>query len=206
MPGLDATMRAKLRALAADAERWREEPMFRVAVRNRLVRPRRVRQFHRFGRDAVLERPQWLYGTKQISIGDYAVILRPWLSVERPAWERDAPVLSIGDHVAIRLGATISAAEGIVLEDHVGLGAYVTVIDSSHTWDAGNPNPMHNPIKTAPVRVGRGTWIADRATVAMGADIGEQCAIGPSSVVSGTVPDYSIVLGNPGRVVGSTRT
>jgi acetyltransferase-like isoleucine patch superfamily enzyme len=205
MPGVDARMRATLRGLAADAQRWREEPMYRVSLRNRALRPLRTRQFHRFGAGAILERPQWLYGAHHIAIGDYAILLRPWLAVERVAWGKPAPVLTIGNHVAIRFGATISAADSIVLEDHVGIGAYVTIIDSTHTWDAGRENPMHNPIRTAPVRIGRGTWLADRATVGMGADIGEQCAIGPNTVVTGNVPDYSIVLGNPGRVVGSTR-
>jgi acetyltransferase-like isoleucine patch superfamily enzyme len=65
---------------------------------------------------------------------------------------------------------------------------------------------MHSPIESAPVRIGAGSWLADRVSVTAGADIGERCAIAPNAVVSGTVPDFSIVVGNPGRVVGSTRT
>jgi acetyltransferase-like isoleucine patch superfamily enzyme len=203
--GLDARLRAALRRLVADAEQWRSNPMFRLSIRNRALRPLRTRQFHHFGDGAIVERPQWLSGTSKIAIGDYSVLLRPWLAVERVAWEKPAPVLEIGDLVGIRLGATISAADSIVIEDHVGAGAYVTIIDSAHTWDAGRINPRHNPIKTAPIRIGKGTWLADRATVGMGTEIGEQCAIGPNTVVTGTIPDYSIVLGNPGRVVGRTR-
>ena len=134
------------------------------------------------------------------------VLRGSWLAVERAAWDKPAPVLDIGDDVAIRNGCTISATESILIEDHVGMGAYVTVIDSRHTWSSGHPNPMFSPVETAPVRIGSGTWLADRATVAAGTEIGEQCAIGPNTTVSGKIPDFSVVLGNPGRVVGTTRT
>ena len=38
-----------------------------------------------------------------------------------------------------------------------------------------------------------------------GADIGRCCIIGANSVVRGEIPDYSIAVGAPARVVGSTR-
>lgn len=186
---------------------WREEPIRRVAVMNRALVPLRVRQFHSFGKDSFIDRPAWLYGMKHIAVGNQVVVLRGgWLAVERPAWDRPAPVLEIRDSVAIRVGCTISASAHILIEEHVGMGGYVTVIDSRHAWSPDHPNPLHGPVESSPIRIGKGTWLADRATVAAGAEIGEQCAIGPNSTVSGKVPDYSIVLGNPGRVVGSTRT
>ncbi|HVU73305.1 MAG TPA: acyltransferase [Mycobacteriales bacterium] len=193
-------------ALRRQARLWREEPIHRVAVRARLMRPLRVRQLGAFGPASILDRPAWLYGSRHVSIGAGAIILRGgWIAVERSAWSATEPVLRIGDRVAIRMGVTISAAASIVIEDDVGMGAYVTIIDSKHTWAAGDPNALHGPLESAPIRIGRGTWLADRVTVAPGADIGEQCAIGPNSVVSAKVPDFSVVVGNPGRVVGTTR-
>jgi acetyltransferase-like isoleucine patch superfamily enzyme len=61
---------------------------------------------------------------------------------------------------------------------------------------------MHNPLETSPIRIGRGTWIAERVAVLRGADIGRCCIIGANSVVKGTIPDYSIAVGSPARVVG----
>jgi acetyltransferase-like isoleucine patch superfamily enzyme len=206
VPHLKGQIRDVLRQLEQEAALWREEPFKRVVARNRVVRPLRVRQFNAFGAGSLVDRPMWLYGTRQISIGETVIILRGgWLAVERVAWEKPAPVLEIRDGVAVRVGCTISAAESIVIEEHVGMGASVSVIDSKHTWGPSHPSALYGPLESAPIRIGRGTWLADRVTVAAGADIGEQCAIGPNSTVSGKVPDYSIVLGNPGRVVGSTR-
>jgi len=206
MPSTILAMRRFIKRLETEAAMWREEPMRRVAVRNRFLRPLRQRQFYAFGEYSILDRPIWLYGPKHISVGAFVVILRGgWLAVERVAWKEEPPVLDIRDGVGIRVGCTVSAAKSILIEEHVGMGANVTVIDSKHTWVTGRAGPLHNPIESSPVRIGPGTWLADRATVAAGADIGEQCAIGPNSSVSGRIPDFSIVLGNPGRIVGSTR-
>lgn len=206
MARLDEPLRALLGRLEREATLWREEPIRRVAVRNKVVHPLRVRQFHAFGRNSFVDRPVWLYGTHHMAVGDEVIILKgAWLSVERPAWDEPAPALVLGHGVGIRVGCTLSAAESVLVEDHVGMGAYVTVVDSRHTW-ANHPNTLYNPAESAPIRIGKGSWLADRVTVAAGAEIGEQCAVGPNSTVSGRIPDYSIVLGNPGRVVGSTRT
>jgi acetyltransferase-like isoleucine patch superfamily enzyme len=96
----------------------------------------------------------------------------------------------------------ISAAEHIEIEDDVIIAAFSSVIDSDHTFAAGRPNVMHNPLVTAPIRIGRGTWIAERVAVLRGADIGRCCIIGANSVVKGPIPDYSIAVGSPARVVG----
>ena len=174
-----ADVRAALRRLEREAAIWREEPIKRVAVRNRLIHPLRARRFAAFGDNSFVDRPTWIYGPQKITVGDA---------------------------VAARFACTISAAESITVEEHVGMGANVTIIDSSHTWGPDHPSALYGPLQTGPIRVGRGTWLADRAMVAAGTDIGEQCAIAANSVVTGTVPDYSIVVGNPGRVVGTTRT
>jgi acetyltransferase-like isoleucine patch superfamily enzyme len=177
--------------------------MRRVELEAQLKRPWRTRRFHRFGSGAILHRPLWVYGPQQIDIGDHALILHGiWLSVETPAWDQEAPTLRIGDRVGIRPYCSISAATGIVLEDDVVLSAYSTVIDSDHTFRDGRPNIMHNPLDTAPVRVGRGTWVGERVGILKGAQIGECCIIGANSVVRGTIPPFSIAVGAPARVVG----
>ena len=207
MASVNQRLRSVLTRLEHEAALWREEPAKRMAVRNSVLRPLRVRQFHAFGPHSIVDRPIWLYGGKQISIGANVIVLRGgWLAVERAAWDKPAPVLDIRDAVGIRVGCTVSAAQSVTIEEHVGIGAYSSIIDSKHTWSSGHPNVLYSPFDTAPVRIGRGSWLADRVTVAAGADIGEQCAIGPNTTVSSKVPDFSIVLGNPGRVVGSTRT
>ena len=179
------------------------QPMKRVVLRSRLTAPWWRRRFHHFGEGAILHRPAWVYGPHQIALGAHSLVLQgTWLSVESQAWNNPAPTLSIGKRVGIRPYCVISAAERVEIGDDVIIAAFSSVIDSDHTYSMGRPNVMHNPIATAPIRIGRGTWIAERVAVLRGADIGRCCIIGANSVVKGTIPDYSIAVGAPARVVG----
>ena len=184
---------------------YRREPAKRVALRARVVRPLQVRRFHSFGESWIVHRPQWLYGASKIAIGARVLILPDaWLAVERSAWGQPGPVLRIGDGVGMRSRCTISASESITIEDDVIFAAGCTVIDSDHTHEP-HDNVLFNPVETAPIRIGRGTWLGERVTVLRGADVGVRCTIGAGSVVRGTIPDYSVAVGVPARVVGSTR-
>ncbi len=106
----------------------------------------------------------------------------------------------------IRSYCTISAAEGVNIEDNVVLSSFSSVIDSDHVHTSVSPNVVWGgKVAAAPIRIGRGSWIGERVSVLRGSDIGEFCTIGANSVVKGSIPDYSIAVGAPARVVGSTR-
>jgi acetyltransferase-like isoleucine patch superfamily enzyme len=189
-------------------QRFQDDPMQRVLLQARVMRPYWQRRFRAFGAGSILYKPNWVYGPQQIEIGSNVVILKSaWLSVERVAWDRPAPVLKIGDGVAFRPYCTVSAAESVTIEDGVVLAAFTTVIDNDHVH-TGGPNPnivWAGGLATAPVRIGRGTWVGERVSILRGANIGQFCTIGANSVVKGTIPDYSVAVGAPARVVGSTR-
>jgi acetyltransferase-like isoleucine patch superfamily enzyme len=180
--------------------------MRRVALRAALMRPYRRARFHAFGANSVLHKPDWLYGTHRIAIGANVIILgHIWLSAERGTWDRPTPAITIGDGTAIRPYCTITAAESIVIEENVVLSAFTSVIDSDHTFGDNSESVLWNPVESAPVRIGRGTWVGERTTILRGAQIGRSCAIGANSVVRGAIPDYSVAVGVPAKVVGSTR-
>lgn len=52
-----------------------------------------------------------------------------------------------------------------------------------------------------PVTIHEGAWIATRAILVGPCEIGKHAVIGAGSVVRGKIPDYAIVIGNPGKVV-----
>jgi acetyltransferase-like isoleucine patch superfamily enzyme len=192
-----ATLKRQLRLLA-------DEPAYRARLRGRAMRPYRVRRFHAFGRDSLVDRPVWVYGAHKIAVGERVMILHGgWIAVPRPGWDRPGPVLEIGDGVSCRPFCTISAAQSVVIEPDVVMATGCTVIDNDHTLGRSD-NVLFNPLETSPVRVGRGTWLGDRVSVLRGADIGRFCLIGANSVVRGVIPDNSIAVGAPARVVGST--
>lgn len=52
-----------------------------------------------------------------------------------------------------------------------------------------------------PVIIGNNVWLGFNACVLPGTVIGDGCVIGAQTVVSGRIPPYSVVAGNPGRIV-----
>jgi lipopolysaccharide O-acetyltransferase len=184
----------------------KERPMERIRLRGRAMEPLRRRQFATFGTGSVVHRPLYLFGAKRIAVGAHVLILPGcWISAELRAWDHPGPVISIGDRAGIRPYVTISASSPMTIEDDVIIAAYTSIIDSDHTFELGNPNVMHNPVVTEPIHIGRGTWIAERVAVLKGARIGRCCIIGANSVVKGEIPDFSIAVGAPAKVVGQVK-
>jgi acetyltransferase-like isoleucine patch superfamily enzyme len=59
------------------------------------------------------------------------------------------------------------------------------------------------PIDRRPVTIGDCTFIGANAVVLMGVTIGSHCVIGAGAVVRADIPDFSVAVGIPARVVGS---
>lgn len=51
------------------------------------------------------------------------------------------------------------------------------------------------------MHIGDGTWIGEKVCILSNVSIGEKCIIGAGSVVTKSVPDYCVAVGNPAKVV-----
>lgn len=56
-----------------------------------------------------------------------------------------------------------------------------------------------------PVKIDEYTFVGTSCVILPGTSIGKGCVIGAGSIVKGEFPDYSIIVGNPAKVVGDTR-
>lgn len=56
-----------------------------------------------------------------------------------------------------------------------------------------------------PVHIGKFTYIGPHSIIMPGSIIGDHCVVAAYTLVKGDFPDYSIIKGNPGVVVGSTK-
>lgn len=133
--------------------------------------------FSRFRR-ALLE---W-FGAR---IGEGAVI-KPGVRVKYP-WN-----LRAGRNCWIGEDCWIDNLARVSLGDNVCLSQDVYLCTGNHDWsDAAFRLTVH------PITIGSGAWIAARAALGPGAQIGEGAVIALGSVVMGRVPDYEIHGGNP---------
>lgn len=67
-------------------------------------------------------------------------------------------------------------------------------------WEKFTPAISELPSK-GDTLIGNDVWIGKNVTILPGVMIGDGAIIGANSVVSGSVPDYSIVVGNPAKIV-----
>jgi virginiamycin A acetyltransferase len=67
-------------------------------------------------------------------------------------------------------------------------------------WDQPVPPLSEMPVKGDTV-IGNDVWIGQNATILPGVHIGDGAIIGMNSVVGSAVPPYTIVAGNPARIV-----
>lgn len=106
-----------------------------------------------------------------------------------------SPQVVIGDNVKIQ--NNVSVYTGVELEDDVFCGPSMVFTNVT------NPR-SHVPRKDEYRKslVKRGASIGANATVVCGNTIGRYAFIGAGAVVTRDVPDFAIVVGNPGRVVG----
>ena len=141
----------------------------------------------------------------RISLGNSVMIHKDaWLNVatEDPTGE---PVIIIEDNCSIGYGAMLSAKNRIHLERDVLVGQQVTILDHNHEYeDITTPIAKQGITEGGTVRIGQGSWIG-RGSAIMCArgelTIGRNCVIAVNSMVTRSIPDYSVVFGSPATII-----
>jgi len=108
----------------------------------------------------------------------------------------------IGDHVGIS-GSTISCGRFISIGNNVMIGSGCLIMDN----DAHNtaPDKRKQPLSEdayKPVIIEDDVFIGTRSIILKGVTIGKGSVVGAGSVVTKSVPSYTIVGGNPAKIIG----
>ncbi|MEN9504629.1 MAG: hypothetical protein RI958_555 [Actinomycetota bacterium] len=111
------------------------------------------------------------------------------------------PVVRIGDRCLIGKGSGIVGHFSIDIGDDVWTGHHVYITDQNHGYDDVTLPISLQTMPERPVSIGAGSWIGHGTVVLPGAQIGRHVTIGANSVVTGTIPDFSVAVGNPARVI-----
>lgn len=106
----------------------------------------------------------------------------------------------MGDGVKIGPYCVIYGAGGVELGEHVHLGPGVKIMSQAGRHDANRMTEAPTYLLDS-VHVGAGSWIGAGAVLLGGARLGRCVSVAPNAVVSGEIPDFAVVAGNPGRVV-----
>lgn len=105
----------------------------------------------------------------------------------------------IGSHTRIGLRSTLIGP--VEIGSHVILAQNVVVSGLNHRYE-DTKRPIHQQgVATATIRIGDGAWIGANAVITAGVSIGEHVIVGAGSVVTKEIPDYTVVAGNPARII-----
>ena len=106
-----------------------------------------------------------------------------------------SPQVVLGKNVKIQ--NNVSLYTGVTCDDDVFLGPSCVFTNVINPRSAVNRKSEY-----AKTHVGKGASIGANATIVCGHDIGAFAFIGAGGVVTKTVPDYALVVGNPARQIG----
>ena len=112
----------------------------------------------------------------------------------------------IGDHVQIAAHCFLdTGAGGVTIGDHALIGPLTCIVGINYSHLRLDQPVGLQPKTSKGIRIGKGGWIGGGCMILDGADIGDNVIVTPNSVVSGRVPDNTVVQGNPAEVIFTRR-
>jgi acetyltransferase-like isoleucine patch superfamily enzyme len=159
--------------------------------------------FGHIGRRSIIMNPISLANTSCIYIGD-GVQIRHGARIEavrERAGRVFSPRIEIGDGTSIEQGFHLACAERVTIGKKVAITEYVGIFDIWHSYEDIDMPIVDQPLKTSPVTIGDHSLIGMGAVIQPGVTIGKHCLIDSNSVVTRSVPDYSVCAGVPARII-----
>ena len=205
MGAVSHSIRGRMMARVGDAVAWCWDRLSVIASVG--PKSRRGRRFGAFGEGSIICFPATsLMNERFIEIGENTMI-GPHVALSAgmaPGQEcLSQPVVRIGDRCLIGRGSGIVGHFSIDIGDDVWTGHHVYITDQNHGYDNVDIPISQQSMPEKPVRIGSGSWLGHGTVVLPGADIGEHVVIGANSVVTGSIPSFSVAVGAPARVVKS---
>ncbi|MDD2720635.1 MAG: acyltransferase [Gallionella sp.] len=121
--------------------------------------------------------------------------------------------ITIGEYCFLGEQSHIWSAKNVSIGNRVLIAHNVNIFDNdTHPLGAearhnqfceiiGGRHPKNIDLLEQPVRLDDDVWIGCMSIILKGVNIGRGAVVGAGSVVTGDVPPYTIVAGNPARVI-----
>lgn len=155
------------------------------------------------GKGTIIGRP--LFWTPELVHAGCNVLVWPGCRIEGiPPQESGCsqlPLVVLGDGVAMQQSCHITAAGRLCIGAGTLMSFNVSIQDTDHNYDDINRSVSHQPLTFINTVIGENCFIGAGARILAGTTLGRHCVVGANAVVRGNFPDFSVIVGNPGRVV-----
>jgi acetyltransferase-like isoleucine patch superfamily enzyme len=148
---------------------------------------------------------KWLISWNPKSVAGYPLLQRV-LNINNArhvAWpvhftSRVFGEINVGDMTAPGMmpGIYVNGSAGITFGDGVFIGPGVKIISMNH-----DPDDLEKHLQAQPMHIGSNVWIGANAIILPGVTIGNHVVIGAGSVVTKSIPDNKVAVGNPARII-----
>ncbi len=152
----------------------------------------------------IIRRPFYIRGKGSIHFGDdftSGVGLRVDLIDKNSS-------ITIGNNVQINDYCHIGILGDLIIGDNTLIASKVFITDHNHglfrdSCQLSSPAiaPIARPLEKSNVKIGANTWLGENVMVLPGVTIGDGVVIGSGSIVTKSVPDYCLAIGNPAKVI-----
>ena len=145
----------------------------------------------------------YIFGYGKITIGDNVKVgnRNTWVVGLKVYSE---PLLKIGDNTTLGYMNMISVAKEVVIGNHCLLAGEIKIFDNnSHSLDPGKrrEHAILDASEVEPVYIEDDVWIGTNAIIMKGVTIGKGAVVAAGSVVTKSIPSYTVVGGNPAKIL-----
>ena len=153
--------------------------------------------FGKFSFPSYIGKPIYINNFKKIFIGKRVRIF-PNSRIE--CLSEDAKII-IHDNVSIGHNLHLTAFSTLEISKNCTISSNVLITDNQHTYLEIGDHIMNQKSVIKKTFIGENCFIGTGAVIDAGTILGKQCIVGANSVVSGSYPDYCVIVGAPGRIV-----
>lgn len=187
---------------------WPYKAAFTIERIKRFVYSKWIRyEFHSCGSKCGFGGFSFLHGTKYIDLGSHVNVGKRtvWEVYDEFNVQKFTPSLSFGNDSSFGDDGHITCTNKVQIGNGVLIGRKVLITDNAHgefERKLLDLPPNNRPITSkGPVIIEDNVWIGEMACIMPGVTIGRSAIIGANSVVTHNVPPYTLVAGNPARVI-----
>ena len=126
--------------------------------------------------------------------------------IESPALVMDGVLVWHPWSLTLKRYCTVGRGVEVYNFAHITIGEQATVSQGTYLCSASHDfEDPTMPLVFRPIVIGAQSWVAANCFVGPGVSVGEGAVVGAHSVVVKDVPAWTVVAGNPARVIGPRR-